>query len=104
MHAVRGEGDVTRHWIFVAVDAALAALLVLRPRWAFFAAIALGAQQMYGHGLALARSFNGDVPLDTWSLVVCLYFPTLVTMLFLERQEEKEARERAEEEGASRAP
>ena len=93
--ATRGEGDVGRHWVFVVVNLGLGALLVYRPRWAFYPSIALGVQQMYSHGLDLSQSFLGSTPLDRWSLAVCLFFPTLVTFLFIERQEEKEEQERA---------
>ncbi len=86
--AVSGDGDVARHWIFVPIDVALAALLVLRPRLAFWPAIALSVQQMASHGLLLSRSFLGTVPLDWVSLAVCLFFPTLVTILFIERQDD----------------
>ncbi|MBX3264808.1 MAG: hypothetical protein KIS78_26760 [Labilithrix sp.] len=86
--AVGGDGDVARHWVFVPINAGLAALLVLRPRLAFWPAIALSIQQMASHGLALSRSFLGTVPLDWASLAVCLFFPTLVTILFIERQDD----------------
>ncbi|MBX3205233.1 MAG: hypothetical protein KF764_09195 [Labilithrix sp.] len=89
--AVAEEGSVTRHWIFVPINVGLAALLVLRPRWAFWPAIALSIQQMWSHGLELSRSFLGTAPLDWVSLAVCLFFPTLVTILFIERQEDGEA-------------
>lgn len=76
-----------RHGTFVVINLALAALLVWRPRWAFFPALLLSAQQMWSHGLSLSGSFVGSAPLDWASLGVCLFFPTLVTVLFLERQE-----------------
>lgn len=91
MLAVQAEGSVLRHWLFVVVNVALAALLVKKHRWAFWPTIALTVQQLYSHGLSLADSFNGSVPLDWVSLVVCLFFPTLATILFIERQEEDEA-------------
>jgi hypothetical protein len=86
--AARGDGDVLRHAIFVVVNLALAGLLVWRPRWSFWPAIVLTLQQMASHGLDLSRSFLGSAPLDKLSLAVCLFFPTLVTILYLERQEE----------------
>ena len=46
------------------------------------------------HGLDLSRSFTGDGGLDWASLAVCLFFPTLATVLFMERSEEAEAAER----------
>lgn len=95
--AVNGQSDVTRHWVFVVINVAFGALLVLRPRWAFFPTLALGIQQTVSHGLDLSQSFLGTVPLDVTSLAVCLFFPTLVTVLFIERQEEKERGEVREE-------
>jgi hypothetical protein len=85
--AARGGGSALGHGLFVALNLALAALLVLRPRWAYWPSIALGAHQMWSHGLDLSRSFLGDAPLDWASLAVCLFFPTLVTILFVERQD-----------------
>ena len=91
MLALQGEGSVARHWVFVPINVGLAALLVWRPRWAFYPALLLSAQQMWSHGLSLSQSFLGTAPLDWVSLAVCLFFPTLVTILFIERQEETEA-------------
>jgi len=91
---VRHEGDAARHGLFVVVNLALAALLVLRHRWAFYPTLALTAQQLASHGLDLSRSFTGDGGLDWASLAVCLFFPTLATVLFMERSEEAEAAER----------
>jgi hypothetical protein len=90
-HAVlasKGDGDVIRHVIFVVVNLGLGALLVWRPRWSFWPALALTIQQMASHGLDLSQSFLGTAPLDKLSLAVCLFFPTLVTILYLERQED----------------
>jgi hypothetical protein len=102
--AAQGAGDVTRHAVFVVLEVGLGALLVLRPRLAFYAALLLGAQQMYSHGLALSDSFVGASPLDKWSLAVCLFYPTLVTFLFIERQEEKEKSEQEEADRQARRP
>jgi hypothetical protein len=88
--AIAGEPSVVRHALFVAINLALAALLVVRPRWAFWPALALTAQQMWSHGLELSRSFLGSAPLDWSSLAVCLFFPTLVTILFIERSDDDE--------------
>lgn len=103
MLAAQGRDDVTRHWVFVFVNLGLGTLLVFKPRWAFYPAVLLGAQQMYSHGLDLSQSFLGASPLDKWSLAVCLFFPTLVTFLFIERQEEKEQKEREAAERSTRA-
>jgi hypothetical protein len=65
-------------------------LLVWQRRWAFWFALALTAQQMWSHGLDLAQSFNGSTALDWRSLLVCLFFPTLDTILFIERSDEAE--------------
>lgn len=84
---VKGDGDVLRHALFIVVNLALAGLLVWRPRWSFWPALVLTVQQMASHGLDLSQSFLGTAPLDKLSLAVCLFFPTLVTILYLERQE-----------------
>ena len=101
-HAVQafspGEPAV-RHAVFVLVNAAMATLMLWQHRWAFWPALALTAQQMWSHGLDLSRSFNSDGPLDWPSLAVCLFFPTLDTILFLERQERHE---QEDDQGGSR--
>jgi hypothetical protein len=81
--------SVGRHAIFIVINLALATLLVWRPRWAFYPTLALTVQQLYSHGLDLSQSFLGTAPLDKASLAVCLFFPTLVTLLYMERQEEE---------------
>lgn len=96
--AIAGNGSALRHWLFVALNLGLGALLVWRHRWAFWPALVLTIQQLGSHGLELARSFNGDAPLDWRSLAVCLFFPTLVTVLFIERGDEKERAEQSESE------
>ncbi len=101
--AVAREGNVARHFVFVGLNIGLAALLVMRPRWAFWAALALGAQQMWSHGLDLSRSFLSTVPLDWSSLAVCLFFPTLVTILFIERQTDRKKTSRREVSGGTRS-
>jgi hypothetical protein len=89
--AVRGDGSVVRHAVFVVINLGLAAVLVVRPRWAFFPALVLTFQQLWSHGEALSDSFVGSGKLDWVSLAVCLFFPTLVTILFMERRDEDEA-------------
>ena len=91
LRAAGGEGNVARHVVFVVVDLVLAALLLLRPRWAFYPALLLSVQQVYSHGLDLSQSFLGSAPLDKTSLAVCLFFPTLMTLLYMERQEQSTA-------------
>ena len=88
--ALAGDGSVARHWVFVVINLGLAALLVFRHRWAFWPALVLGAQQMWSHGNDLSGSFLGSAPLDLPSLAVCLFFPTLITILFIERREPDE--------------
>jgi hypothetical protein len=85
--AATGGPGATRHGVFVGINLALAGLLVFRARWAYYPALALAIQQTYSHGLDLSKSFLGTAPLDKVSLAVCLFFPTLVTLLYMERQE-----------------
>ena len=77
-------------FVVAALELAVAGILVARPKWSFWAALALTLQQMATYGLRLAVSFNGTAPLDKMAIVICLFFPTLVTVLYLERQEEAE--------------
>ncbi len=96
VQAAGGHGSVLRHAVFVPINAGLAALLVFKPRWAFWPTLALTIQQMASHGLDLSRSFLGTEPLDWVALAVCLFFPTLATVLFIERQEQAEAEAEAD--------
>jgi hypothetical protein len=87
--AAAGGPGAMRHGMFVGINLAMAALLVARPHWAYYPALALAIQQTYSHGLDLSKSFLGTAPLDKVSLAVCLFFPTLVTLLYMERQERR---------------
>jgi hypothetical protein len=94
MFGASGGGPV--HLAVAPFEVVVAAALVWKPlrRPAFWAALALTVQQMATYGLRLAVSFNGTASLDKVSLAICLFFPTLVTVLYLERQEEAEQVER----------
>jgi hypothetical protein len=83
-----GKPETVRHAAFALVNAVLAAALVVRPRWALWPTLLLGAQQLASHGALLSQSFVGTGPLDRVSLAVCLFFPTLATALFIERQDD----------------
>jgi hypothetical protein len=102
--ATSGVEGAARHWLFVLINLALAAILVMRHRWAFWPTLLLGVQQMASHGLDLSKSFLGNAPLDVPSLAVCLFFPTLATILYLERADEKEKLEEAKYEKKSPPP
>ncbi len=78
-----GEG---RHAVFVGVNLSLGALLVLRPKWALLAAIALGVQQLGSHGTDFVRSVRAAGPVDWLSLGVVIFFALLVTLLVAERR------------------
>lgn len=82
---VEAEGDVARHGLFVGINLAAATLLVFRSRLAFYPMIALAAQQMWSHGHDLVASF--DTSFDVMSLAVCIFFPALLTVLFIERRQ-----------------
>lgn len=86
-----GAGPV--HLVAAPFEIGVAAALVWKPRMAFWALLALTFQQMATYGVRLAASFNGTAPLDKGSLAICLLYPTLVTVLYLERQEEAERAE-----------
>lgn len=84
--ALAGDPSVPRHVLFVAINLALAVMLVRFPRYALVATSVLLLQQMTSHGSDLVRSMRGPGPLDLASLAVCLFFPALVTVLVLERR------------------
>jgi hypothetical protein len=91
VQAIQGNPSVVRHWVFVGINLVLAALLVWKHRWAFVPTLVLTVQQLWSHGQLLSDSFLGTSSLDWVSLAVCLFFPTLATILFIERRDEAEA-------------
>lgn len=84
--AAAGAGSVARHELFVGLNLALAALLLLRPRWALLPTVVLSAQQLFSHGSDLLASLRGPGPFDWASLGVLVFFPALVTLLVVERR------------------
>ncbi len=88
-HAVlasRAEGDVARHWAFVAINLGAAAIVARAPRWAVVPIALLALQQAYSHGSDLIASIRGPGPFDWASLGVLVFFPVLVTTLAVERR------------------
>ena len=84
--AVRGDGDVARHVVFVVLDGGLGALVALRPRWALAPVALLFAQQTTTHGRDLARSLGGGGPLDVESLLVLAFFGAVLALLVAVRR------------------
>jgi hypothetical protein len=94
--ATTGASDgASRQWLFAVVNVGLAGVLVVRHRAGFWPALCLGILEVGTHGLDLSKSFLGSAPLDVPSLAVCLFYPTLVTILYLERADAKEKEEEA---------
>lgn len=87
--AIEGDPSVSRHWLFVALNLGLAALLVRWPRQALYATALLAIQQEYSHGTALLESMRGPGAFDFASLAVCLFFPALIAVLFAESRYSK---------------
>jgi hypothetical protein len=75
-----------RHSVFVGLNLGLAALLVLRPRWALPAAALLSVQQLWSHGSDLVDSIRDPGPFDWASVLVLAFFPALLTLLVVERR------------------
>ena len=75
-----------RHALFVAINLALVAGMLRRPRWFAIAFGALVLQQSWSHGRSLvahARAGN----LDAVSLFVLVALPTVLALLLSERRE-----------------
>lgn len=90
--AALGEASVQRHQVFVGINAALALLLLARPRWALLPTIALTLQQMNGHGRDLLASIKApSLPFDWASLGVLLFFPVLIALLVVELRSPRSA-------------
>jgi hypothetical protein len=83
--ASRGEGVVWRHELFVGLNLVLAALLALRPRWALWPIALLSLQQIPSHGSDFVKSFSEPV-VDWPSLGVVFFFPSVITLLVVERR------------------
>ena len=89
--ALMGTGDVPRHAVFVGLNLGLAALLVVKPRWALVPALLLSVQQGWSHGSDLVASTRGPGPLDVGSAAVLVFFPVLIALLVIERRESRAA-------------
>jgi hypothetical protein len=87
--AARGEGDVTRHLVFVAIDGALGVLVAWRPRWALVPLLVLLLQQLGTHGRDLARSLRGPGPLDVESLIVLAFFVAVLALVIAVRRQDE---------------
>jgi hypothetical protein len=84
--AALGEGDVTRHGVFVGLDLAFAAILVVVPRWALVPAVAMTVQQVWSHGSDVVESVRGAGSFDWISTLVVVFFPALLVLLVVERR------------------
>jgi hypothetical protein len=67
-----------RHALFVAINAGLAAALVVRVRCLFFIVLALTLQQTYSHGTYAWEVWAQEHRLDWASVVVLLGLPSLL--------------------------
>ena len=95
--AATGSANATRHAIFVGLNLGLAWLLVARPRWALVPAALLSVQQLYSHGsdlVASLRHLHEPEPFDWASVGVLVFFPALLTLLFVERRQTARTPER----------
>ena len=86
--AARGQGVVWRHELFVGINLALAAGLVLRPRWVLLPLALLACQQIPSHGADFVRSLS-EPAIDWPSLGVVFFFPVVLTLLVVERRRGK---------------
>jgi hypothetical protein len=78
--AVRGAGDVGRHWAFVGINVVASIVVARAPRWAIWPMSVLAVQQTWSHGNDLVR--DGDLP----SIGVLVFFPIVLTALVVERR------------------
>lgn len=86
LKAARGDGDVVRHLVFVLVDGAVGVLVAARPRWALAPVALLTVQQLGSHGRDLLASVRAAGPLDVESLLVLLFFGSLLALLVAVRR------------------
>jgi hypothetical protein len=90
--AAKGQGVVWRHELFVAINGAAAAGLILRPRWMLVPLALLACQQIPSHGADLYRSIvRPEEAVDWPSVGVLLFFPAVLTLLVFERRRDRRA-------------
>ena len=75
-----------RHALFVAINLAVAAGVLLRPRGFAFAFAALTAQQVYSHGVTLVLAWRREGRVDWPSVVVLVAMPLVLVLLVRARQ------------------
>ena len=70
-----GTDPTWRHALFLGINAALAVLIVLRPRWLPVLLAVLAAQQLWSHGRALVDAWKLEHRVDWASVVVVVGIP-----------------------------
>jgi hypothetical protein len=90
-----------RHALFVAINAAVAAGVLWRPRGFVVAFACLTAQQLYSHGAYAAHVWQEDGRVDWASVLVLAAMPAILALLIADarardaaRAPERAARER----------
>lgn len=82
----RADPPVSRHALFVAINLATAAGVVLRPRGFAIAFAALTAQQLYSHGGAAIRAWRDEGRVDWPSVIVVVAMPVVLALLVRDRK------------------
>jgi hypothetical protein len=70
-----------RHAVFVAINLAVAAGIIFRPRGFALAFAALTAQQVYSHGVTLVGVWRRETRVDWPSVVVLVAMPLVLALL-----------------------
>jgi hypothetical protein len=75
---------ISRHLAFIAIDGALAGLLLRRPRWLVWAYAPLVVQTLNSHGLGAWRIWVDEHRVDWISVAVSIATPTILWFLVME--------------------
>jgi hypothetical protein len=74
-----------RHALFVTINVAVAAGMLVRPRGFALAFAALTAQQLYSHGVTLVGAWRREARVDWPSVVVLVAMPLVLVLLAFAR-------------------
>ena len=78
-----------RHLLFIAIDTAVAGLLLYRPRWLIWPYAALAVQQGSSHGVAAWMMWLHDGRIDWISVIDVLGVSLVLALLFVDWRERR---------------
>jgi len=80
---------ISRHLVFIAIDGALAELLLRRPWWLVWAYAPLVVQTLNSHGLGAWRIWVNERRVDWISVAVSIATPIILWFLLMESRERR---------------